>query len=135
MGVTANLLSLLTSSLFVASCGDLPTNSSVNTPLVREEVGVRIGEDEVRAAIDEFARDKSFAVQQRKEQPGGLLEFNVQLFRDDVRITVNKLREGKVEIFAYPLCACEANSSYGLQTAAQAAVNQLKERILASGNH
>jgi hypothetical protein len=85
--------------------------------------------EQVRSIIQTFADENHFAAQPLISKPQGAAEFSVRLFRDDVSLLVTKLRDGPIQITAYPLCACDLDKRAGLQTAGKVATADLKERL------
>jgi hypothetical protein len=85
--------------------------------------------DALRPAIWKFSRDNNFAVQEQATRPQGMLDFSIELFRDDIRVSVSRLRGEDVMLAALPLCPSERGRRIGLQVAADAAVNKLKEAL------
>jgi hypothetical protein len=85
--------------------------------------------DALRPAIWKFSRENNFAVQEQATRPQGMLDFSIELFRDDIRVSVSRLRGEGVMLFAYPLCASERGRRLGLQVAADSAVTKLKDAL------
>jgi hypothetical protein len=81
-------------------------------------------------AVKRFAVKGQFAVQQTLPAPQGMMEFATHMFRDDIRLSVVKVRGEPIEILAYPLCVCEVGRRLGLEAAANAAVAEMRAELL-----
>ena len=83
----------------------------------------------VNEIVAEFSRMEHFAVQVLPAPRPSTSDFSLRLYRDDLTMTVNRVRGGPIEVAAFPLCACEMGRRFGLQTAADEAVSELKKRL------
>lgn len=122
-------LPLLCCALVLGSCGNGHAASDVNRPMAQANLAIAASYDALRPAIWKFSRDNNFAVQEQQTRPQGMLDFSVELFRDDIRMSVSRLRGEDIMLFASPLCASEREKRLGLQVGADAAVNKLKEAL------
>ena len=104
--------------------------SDVNRPIATARVIEALGPVRTEEAVRRFAKMRHFAVQEIIPAPQGMMEFATHLFRDDIRVSISKVRGEPIEIFAYPLCVCEADRRLGLQAAADAAVADLRAELL-----
>ena len=105
--------------------------SDVNRPLAQAQIQSVANFDRVHSIVEEFSRESHFAVQVLPAPQPSNTDFSVRLFRDDLTVTINKVRGGPIDVAAFPLCACELNRRFGLQEAAEAAVNELKRDLSA----
>ena len=113
--------------------GECPTKeavSTVNRPIATAQLPEGISAERAEKAVRRFAKNRHFAIQQVIAAPKGMLEFATMLFRDDISVSISKLRGEPIEMFAYPLCACEADRQFGLKEAADAAVTEMRSELL-----
>jgi hypothetical protein len=103
--------------------------SHVNRPVATAKIAGEFSLEQASNAVRRFAMNRRFAVQEVIAAPRGMIEFSTMLFRDDLRVSVSKLRGESLEIAAYPLCACEATRMFGLQEAADAAVADMRAEL------
>ena len=122
-------LPLLCCALMLASCGNGRPAADINRPMAQAQLETAASYDALRPAIWKFSRDNNFAVQEQQTRPEGMLDFSIQLFRDDIRMSISRLRGENVMLFAYPLCASERGRRLGLQVGADAAVTKLKDAL------
>ena len=115
--------------LGMASCADGQTSSNVNRPIAQADVSDPVSWSVARERIKIFAAENHFAVQENLVRPRGMLDFNVRLFRDDISIVVDKVRNEPIHVAAYPLCACEMSQRPDIQPAADEAVAGLKRNL------
>lgn len=118
-------------ALALGSCGTGGMANDVNKPIAQSEIQKQARWNEISQAVQSFAKRNNFAVQEQITEPRGMVDFNVRLFRDDITIMIGKIRNGPVEVTAYPLCACEMDKRFGLQAAADAAVADLTKELSA----
>jgi hypothetical protein len=97
--------------------------------MAQAHLEIAAGYDALRPAIWKFSRENNFAVQEQATRPEGMLDFSIVLYRDDIRMSVSRLRGEGVDLAAFPLCASERGRRLGLQVAADAAVSKLKEAL------
>lgn len=119
-------------ALMLASCGAAcggEASTQGNRPLARADVPRPGDLARVEEIVRAFARKNSFAVQEAITPSQGLLEFDMRLFRDDISVSVSKLRGDPIGLAAYPLCVCELGTRIGLQAAADAAIRELREDL------
>lgn len=124
-------LLLIALALSGSECPKERTASDVNTPMARAQVPDTIDAERTAEAIRRFAKERHFAVQELVTEPRGLLDFATMLFRDDIRVSVSKMRGEPISIAAYPLCACETDHRLGLKDAADAAVAEMRSELVA----
>lgn len=120
---------LLCCALMLGSCGNGRPASDINRPMAQARLETAASYDALRPAIWKFSRDNNFAVQEQQTGAQGMLDFSVELFRDDIRVSISRLRGESVMLSASPLCASERGRRLGLQAGADAAVNKLKEAL------
>jgi hypothetical protein len=118
----------IASATLLMSCA-CRASSDVNRPLTQAQVQSAAEFTRVNEIVSEFSRVEHFAVQVLPAPQPSTSDFSLRLFRDDLTLTVNRVRGGPIEIAAFPLCACELGRRFGLQTAADDAVSQLKKRL------
>ena len=117
-------------ALIASDCPtESPPVSDVNSPVATAAVAGQISLEQASEAVRRFAKRRHFAVQEVIAAPQGMVEFSTTLFRDDLRLSVSKLRGQPIQIHAYPLCACEAGRVLGLQAAADAAVADVRSEL------
>ncbi len=104
-------------------------SSDVNGPLAQAQVQSTAEFTGVNEIVAEFSRMEHFAVQVLPAPRPSTSDFSLRLYRDDLTMTVNRVRGGPIEVAAFPLCACEMGRRFGLQTAADEAVSELKKRL------
>lgn len=117
-------------ALMLASCGAIcggDAATQVNRPLARADVTSQADFAHVSEIVRAFSRRNNFAVQENISRPQGNVEFDMRLFRDDISVSVNKMRGEPIALMAYPLCVCELGRRIGLQVAADAAISELRE--------
>lgn len=105
--------------------------SDLNRPIAAARVAEALSPARTEEAVRRFAKTRHFAVQEIIPAPQGMMEFATHLFRDDIRVSISKVRGEAIEISAYPLCVCEAGRRLGLQAAADAAVADMRTELLA----
>jgi hypothetical protein len=111
-----------------ATCGSATGNPDVNRPIAQVEV--KRAPSPIRLEIVRiFARKNRFAVAEEMDAAQGELEFHMELFRDDISVSIGKLRGDPITVTANPLCVCEMGRRLGLQEAADAAVRELGDDI------
>lgn len=101
--------------------------AAVNHPIAQAEFRSSDNYSTLSPIIWSFSRANNFAVQEILTQPRGVLDFTVQLYRDDIRLSISRMRGEAVMIMAYPLCVCELDHRIGLREGANASVNDLRE--------
>jgi len=127
--MTSSLLAIAI-ALVASDCPTEPSAvSDVNRPVATAQVANQFSLEQTSGAVRRFAKNRHFAVQEVIAAPRGMVEFSTMLFRDDLRVSVSKLRGQSIEIHAYPLCACEAGRILGLQAAADAAVADMQSEL------
>ncbi|MFL6844025.1 MAG: hypothetical protein ACJ8ER_04000 [Allosphingosinicella sp.] len=119
---------LLTLSALLVSCSGSHADD-VNKPLARSEVKSMGDNAQTELTISSFAKKNNFAIQPLLNQPRGLLKFVQRLFRDDITIVISQMDGDNIEVAAYPLCACELGRRVGLQSDANAAVEELAHEL------
>lgn len=129
------VLRALIGSLFVLSTvacsGDANSNpNGVRSPIAHERVLSNLDYAEVLERLQAYSAENSFAVQNLDVDRGFLVEFSITLFRDDVKITIARLRNEPIDVAAYSLCSCEADQPRVL-AAGRAAVEEIAT-VLAS---
>ena len=100
-----------------------------NKPLAQATSEAPNQYQDIKSIVWDFARRENFAVQEILDSPRGELDFSVRLFRDDISVTINKLKGEPIQIAAFPLCVCEISKRPGIPTAARAAVEGLRASI------
>jgi hypothetical protein len=116
------------SALAFASC-DGRMIHDVNKPLAQAELSAPPDFKRVNQIVAEFSRKNHFAVQPLINQPQGAVDFSMRLFRDDISVTIARVHGESLQVAAFPLCACELDRRIGLQTAADATVNDLRREL------
>ena len=116
-------------ALLLVSCNDVTTDPDINRPLANAQIRTSRNFDQIRPIVVAFAEQDHFAVQPIISRPQGDVTFSMRLFRDDVSVMITGLQGSDIRVAAYPLCACQLKRRVGLQNAADAAVNDLKERL------
>jgi hypothetical protein len=115
--------------LYTVACDAGPSASQVNLPLARATVVTAKSPKTLLKHITDYSGRNQFAVQKILMQPRGELDFSVRLFRDDITLTVNRMKGESLKIAAFPLCACERETRAGLQPAADQAVAELRDAL------
>ena len=111
-----------------AACGSDPP-AQVNRPLAQADVTRPLELARVEEIVRAFARKNGFAAQEAMIHSQGMLEFDMRLFRDDISISISKLRNNPIGLAAYPLCVCELGRRVGLRAAADASIRELREDL------
>jgi hypothetical protein len=104
-------------------------SADINKPLAQAEVASQADLSRINALVRNFARKNHFAVQEIVSNGRGRTDFSVRLFRDDISVTINRIRFEPIKLAAFPLCACERERRIGLQEAADAAVRDLSQEL------
>lgn len=126
--VALSRLILLTTSLSSCTPSSSQADAMVNKPLISIEVSAPEDENSTIAALRQFAEDEGFAF--RVLHSGKPNAFNVDLFREDVRIAVvapNDPRE--VTVFVYALCSCRREQAAQINRTAQIVAEKLRNRL------
>lgn len=113
-----------------AACGGTdPVSADINKPLAQAEVISQADLARINAIVRDFSREHQFAVQEIVSNGRGRTDFSTRLFRDDISVTINRIRGDPIKVAAFPLCACERERLMGLQEAADAAVRDLRRAL------
>lgn len=115
-------------TLSLAAC-ESDAASQINRPLAQADVVSRAELAQVGQIVMEYARAHGFAAQEPRSYREGNLEFEMRLFRDDISVSISKLRGGPIDLAAYPLCVCELGHRIGLQAASEQTIRDLREAL------
>lgn len=122
------VLIAVTFAILLSSCA-CRAASDVNSPLAQVQIESVATFDSVNSVITEFSQKSHFAVQVLPLPKPSNTDFSVRLFRDDLTVTINKIRGGPIDVAAFPLCACERDRRFGLQSAADDVISELRARL------
>jgi len=111
--------------MLLSSCeGNAANCSQISRPIAQEQISNGSDFQDVLRIIVEFADRHQFAVQRSGSGPQGLLDFDIHLFRDDIRMTISRMNNDPIDVAAFSLCACDTERR-GIQSTAQSAVSEL----------
>lgn len=123
------MFAVIAIALALSACNAHDVSNDVNKPLAQAQVPSTSDFKTVNKLISAFAARNHFALQPLISQPQGAVDFSMRLFRDDITVTITRLRGGPIQLAGFPLCACELNRRIGLQSAANSAVDELQRQL------